>query len=46
MNKEVGKNPKNWTGEERDRLVGLFELLLRIDMRNNPDQYKNKESNV
>jgi hypothetical protein len=33
-------NPESWTEEERDRVVGLFRLLLRIDKRQNPDLYR------
>lgn len=31
---------KNWTEEERYRVVGFFNLLLQIDKRQNPDLYK------
>jgi len=40
MDQEDKSNPKNWTEEERDRVVGLFQLLLKIDKRQNPDLYK------
>ncbi|MDD4931288.1 MAG: hypothetical protein PHG66_04075 [Candidatus Colwellbacteria bacterium] len=40
MDQEDKRNPKNWTEEERDRVVGLFQLLLKIDKRQNPDLYK------
>jgi hypothetical protein len=40
MNQEDKGDPKNWTEEERDRVVGLFQLLLKIDKRQNPDLYK------
>jgi hypothetical protein len=40
MSQENKRNPKNWTEEERDRVVGLFKLLLQIDKRQNPDLYK------
>ena len=33
-------NPESWTEEERDRVVGVFKLLLQIDKRQNPDLYK------
>jgi len=29
--------------ESRQNLVGFFELLLKIDKRVNPDNYKNQE---
>ena len=28
------------TKEETKNLVGFFELLLKVDMRNNPNRYK------
>ncbi len=40
MNKEDKKDPNNWSKEERDRIVGLFDLLIKIDKRQNPDRYK------
>jgi len=40
MNKDDKKNPKNWTEEERDRVVGFFSLLLKMDKKQNPDLYK------
>ncbi len=40
MNIEDKKDPKNWTIEERDGIVGLFELLLKMDKKQNPDLYK------
>jgi hypothetical protein len=40
MDQEDKSNPKNWTEEERDRVVGLFQLLLKIDKRQNPDLYR------
>lgn len=30
-----------WTDEERDRIVGFFSLLLKIDKRENPELYEN-----
>ncbi len=30
--------------EARQNLLGLFELLLKIDKRVNPDNYKNEEN--
>ena len=30
--------------ESKQNLVGFFELLLQVDMRNNPDLYKDKEN--
>lgn len=40
MDQEDKRNPENWTEEERDRVVGLFQLLLKIDKKQNPDLYK------
>lgn len=45
MNKKDKKNSNNWTQEERDRLVSLFDLLLKIDKRQNPNMYKTKKNN-
>lgn len=30
-----------WNDEERDRIVGFFSLLLKIDRRENPELYEN-----
>jgi hypothetical protein len=40
MRKEDKKNPKNWTKEETDRVVGVFQWLLEQDKKQNPDLYK------
>lgn len=40
MNQKDKKNPINWTEEERDRVVGLFDLLIKMDKEQNPDLYK------
>jgi len=40
MNTEDKKYHTNWTEEERDRIVGLFDLLIKIDKKQNPDLYK------
>lgn len=40
MNQEDKKNPASWTKEERDRVVGLFDLLIKMDKEQNPDLYK------
>ncbi len=34
------KNPKNWTPEERGRVVKVFEWLLKEDKKQNPHLYK------
>lgn len=40
MNQEDKKNPKNWTEEETDRVVAVFQWLLEQDRKQNPDRYK------
>ncbi len=40
MNTKDKQNPKHWTQEERDRIVGLFDLLLKMDKKQNPESYK------
>ncbi len=33
-------DPKTWTKEETENIVGFFDLLLKIDRRHNPERYK------
>lgn len=41
MNKESNQNLfANMDFEAKHNLLGFFELLLKIDMRNNPQNYK------
>jgi hypothetical protein len=40
MNQEDKRNTNNWTEEERDGIVGLFDLLIKMDKKQNPDLYK------
>ena len=40
MINEDKQNPTHWTQEERDIIVGLFDLLLKMDKKQNPDAYK------
>lgn len=40
MNQEDKRNPKNWTQEETDRVVAVFQWLLDQDRKQNPDRYK------
>ncbi len=40
MNQEDKRNPKNWTKEETDRVVAVFQWLLDQDRKQNPDRYK------
>ena len=39
MNNLDKRDPKNWTQEELDRVVGVFELLLKMDKKQNPHLY-------
>lgn len=34
------KKKVEWTKEERDRIVGFFDLLIKVDKRQNPHLYK------
>lgn len=34
------RNPDNWTTEERDRVVGVFQILLEMDRRQHPERYR------
>ncbi len=36
------KNPKEWTNEEMQSVVGFFDLLLKIDRRSNSQKYVRK----
>lgn len=40
MNKEDKRNPDNWTKEELDRVVKVFEWLIKEDKKQNPHLYK------
>ena len=40
MNPEDRKQSNNWTEEERDRIVGFFDLLIKMDKKQNPDLYR------
>lgn len=40
MNQEDKRNPKNWTKEETDRVVAVFQWLLEQDRKQNPGRYK------
>ncbi len=41
MNQEDKRNPKNWTKEETNRVVAVFQWLLEQDRKQNPDRDKN-----
>lgn len=40
MNQKDKRNPKNWTKEETDRVVAVFQWLLEQDKKQNLDRYK------
>lgn len=42
MNQEDKTNPKNWTKEESDRVVAVFQWLLDQDRNQNPHLYTKK----
>lgn len=42
MNQEDKRNPKNWTKEETDRVVAVFQWLLDQDRKQNPHLYTKK----
>lgn len=49
MRKKFEKNEDdrkavNWTDEERENIVGFFDLLLKIDKRHNPEKYVRKNT--
>ncbi len=37
------RKPKDWTEEERQNIVGAFQILLDVDKRINPHLYKIKK---
>lgn len=36
--------PSNWTEEETQNVLGLFQILLNVDKRVNPHLYKKTET--
>lgn len=40
MNQEDKRNPDNWSKEELDTVVRVFQWLLEQDRKQNPDLYK------
>ena len=40
MKKVSNKKIQEWTEEEKSNVLGVFELLLKVDKRINPDKYK------
>jgi hypothetical protein len=39
MENVIKKDPNNWNEEERDRVVGVFKILLEMDKKQNPHLY-------
>lgn len=37
------KSFNSWTTEEKERVVSLFSLLLKMDKKQNPHLYKQKK---
>jgi hypothetical protein len=35
-------DPKLWEKEDQDSILGFFKLLIEIDMRNKPENYKSQ----
>ena len=42
-NEKLKKSKVNVNFEAKQNLTGFFDLLLKIDMRNNPKKYKKPE---
>ena len=40
MNTQDKRNIRDWTPEERERVVKVFEWLLKEDKKQNPHLYK------
>ena len=40
MNQEDKRNLKNWSQEEKDNFIAVFQWLLEQDKKQNPDLYK------
>lgn len=38
--KVLNKKIQEWTEEEKRNVLGVFEFLLKVDKRINPDKYK------
>lgn len=38
-------DPSLWEKEDQDTLLGFFKVLIEIDMRNNPENYKLNPNN-
>lgn len=46
MNTNNEKNFEDWTQEERDRVFGFFDLLIKADKRQKPDLYSKPQSEM
>ncbi len=44
MDQDNKNSSEHWTEEERDRIASFFQLLLKIDKRQNPGLYKTAEN--
>ena len=45
-NAEKKQNSEKELEEARNNLLGFFGLLLKIDMRTNPQKYKSKKKKI
>jgi len=43
MRPQDKKNKLPWNEEEKRRIVGFFDLLIKVDKRTNPHLYQNKK---
>ncbi len=43
MRKIETKKTADWNEEEKRNIVGVFELLLKVDKRIHPENYKKQE---
>lgn len=43
MSKIEPKKTLDWNEKEKQNIVGIFELLLRVDKRIHPENYKKLE---
>ena len=40
------RNPTEWTDEERNRVVAVFDWLLKEDKKQNPHLYSKNNKNI
>lgn len=43
MNTQAKRKPEEWTPEERDAVVKVFEWLIEEDKKQNPHLYKKRK---